>query len=68
MTTITIKGEPDIYYETGMEGVGWIVGGDEQESLIYRKWDYVIIEEKRSKNICYEGLVFLTLLLLIFVD
>ena len=59
MTKITIKGEPDIYYETGMEGVGWIVGGGEQESLEFiENGDYVVIEEKRSKNICYEGLVF----------
>lgn len=59
MTTTTIKGEPDIYYETGMEGIGWIVGGDEQESLEFiDNGDYVIIKEKGSDVVCYEGFVF----------
>jgi hypothetical protein len=59
VTTTTIKGEPDIYYETGMEGIGWIVGGGEHESLEFiDNGDYVIIKEKESEVVCYEGFVF----------
>ena len=59
MTKTILKGTPEVYYETGMEGVGWIVGGDSIESLEFiEDGDYVIIRENDSINISYEGLMF----------
>lgn len=58
---MTIKGIPSVFYETGMEGVEWVVEqetGNDYPPPDLKDGDYVMIIDNETNKVSYEGLMF----------